>query len=187
MSWDAIIERTRLLNAERDEVVESANAIRDRYHAFLSTVKQHFGYWGFLEFGADKFKFVPEKSSLDKGFLFAKSKEKFVVPTDYLLDPERWEDDFLAKVAQRIDRIREGSSEAFFNSLGTIETNEWSEHGVDMLTFRSADGSVEGRRRWQTNAWHYLDKATGEIYKNTNGTVMLIRNILDGTATPMQF
>lgn len=187
MSWDAIIERTRLFNAERAALAEEANVIRDRYHGFLSPMKIHFGFWGFLEFGANKFKFVPEKSSIEKGFLFVKAREKFVIPTEYLLDPEQWEDDFLAKIEKRIDMIREGSSDEFFDSLGTIETNEWSERGVDIISFRSTDGSIDGQRLWHTAAWHYVDKATGKIYANTNGTALMIRNILNGTATPMQF
>lgn len=186
MSWNHIIDATRQYNEERVALLNLATEIRDRYYAFMESVKNHLYYNSFLYTECTKFKFVPEKSTLDKGFIFATSKAKFVVPTEYLLDPDEWESKFHSEIQDRYSLIRANTSAEFFASLGDPYTVERTEAGATVIMFRASPAvSVVGNSTiHRSRPWYYADKATGKIYENRNGSFSLMRAIADGTAIP---
>lgn len=189
MSWDQIIEDTRQYNEKRVSLVDAATAIKSRYYEFMKSMERHLLYPNYLDFTVNKFKFVPEKSSVQKGFMFATSKTKFIVPGEYVLNPDAWEVNFLSEIDERIAMIRDNCSPAFFASLGEIQTQEYTEDRLNLtlVVFRSNTNTGANRNMYvnhRSGRWHYMDKSTGKIYLSTNGTALLFREIANGTAIP---
>lgn len=181
MNWADVIEGTRQLAEDRNFLDSRAASLRDRYHAFMVSVRNHLRWARYLDVPADKFKFSPEKSSEEKGFTFATTKESFTVPTEYLNDPDAWEDAYRREINTRIELIKNGVSEEFFNSLGEITTFTASADGIKFIVFQSKERHFSYRRLTTTRI---VDPTTGLIYETQNATSFLFRNIRNGHATP---
>lgn len=181
MNWADVVEGTRQLAEDRNFLDSRAASLRDRYHAFMVSIKDHLRWSRYLDVPADKFRFSPEKSSEEKGFTFATTKESFTVPTGYLHDPDAWEDAYRREIDTRIELIKNGVSEEFFNSLGEITTFTASTDGVKFIVFKSKDRNTGYSRLTTTRI---VDPTTGLIYETQNATSFLFRNIRNGHAVP---
>lgn len=186
MEWQEFINSHEAWLNQRARMVEAAKEIRDRYCGYMSQYAQHFCYADHLmQDNAERYKFIPEKSSASKGYLFAVGSKSFRIPAEYLANPEAWEAEMFGKIEDRYALIRNSASPEFINALGDLDTAEATDAGIEYLQFNSKGyrTTTPGTRIYGKR--YYIDKATGKLYDSPNGTYILFREIASGQATPL--